>query len=67
MRSYGSSHWALRDAGIFVALALRFDVSRKLGPRYFVSCFAGYVAGLVTTIVVMNVFKAAQVSVWGTY
>jgi hypothetical protein len=48
--------------GIFVALALRFDVSRKLGTRYFKSAFAGYAAGLILTIVVMNWFQAAQVS-----
>ncbi|GAQ83835.1 signal peptide peptidase [Klebsormidium nitens] len=46
--------------GIFVALALRFDVSRKTGPRYFWSSFAGYTFGLGLTIVVMNVFQAAQ-------
>ncbi|CAI5532711.1 unnamed protein product [Closterium sp. Naga37s-1] len=46
--------------GIFVALALRFDVSRGTGPRYFVSTFAGYMAGIITTIFVMNYFQAAQ-------
>ncbi|GJP54301.1 hypothetical protein CLOM_g13407 [Closterium sp. NIES-68] len=46
--------------GIFVALALRFDVSRGTGPRYFISTFAGYVTGIVTTIFVMNYFQAAQ-------
>ncbi|BBN16394.1 minor histocompatibility antigen H13 [Marchantia polymorpha subsp. ruderalis] len=46
--------------GIFVALALRFDVSRGKGNRYFNSAFAGYTAGLVVTILVMNWFQAAQ-------
>ncbi|CAM6121236.1 unnamed protein product [Calypogeia fissa] len=46
--------------GIFVALALRFDVSQKTGKRYFNSAFAGYTAGLLVTILVMNWFQAAQ-------
>lgn len=46
--------------GIFVALALRFDVSRGRKPRYFKSAFLGYTFGLVLTIVVMNWFQAAQ-------
>eukprot|EP00270_Netrium_digitus_P008788 TRINITY_DN2643_c0_g1_i2.p1 TRINITY_DN2643_c0_g1~~TRINITY_DN2643_c0_g1_i2.p1 ORF type:complete len:357 (+),score=98.05 TRINITY_DN2643_c0_g1_i2:452-1522(+) len=46
--------------GIFVALALRFDVSRGRGQRYFLSSFFGYFLGILTTIVVMNYFKAAQ-------
>ncbi|XP_039116921.1 LOW QUALITY PROTEIN: signal peptide peptidase 1 [Dioscorea cayenensis subsp. rotundata] len=46
--------------GIFVALALRFDVSRGKPNRYFNSAFAGYTAGLVLTIFVMNWFQAAQ-------
>ncbi|KAF3539481.1 hypothetical protein F2Q69_00024312 [Brassica cretica] len=46
--------------GIFVALALRFDVSRRSKPQYFTSAFVGYVAGVVLTIVVMNWFQAAQ-------
>ncbi|KAI5074677.1 hypothetical protein GOP47_0010638 [Adiantum capillus-veneris] len=46
--------------GIFVALALRFDVSRGKGSNYFRSAFAGYVAGLGITIVIMNWFQAAQ-------
>lgn len=46
--------------GIFVALALRFDVSRKKGIQYFNSAFLGYTVGLVLTIVVMNWFQAAQ-------
>ena len=44
--------------GIFVALALRFDASRKRDSHYFRSAFAG----LGTTIIVMNWFQAAQVS-----
>lgn len=47
--------------GIFVALALRFDVSRgKHNNGYFGSAFLGYTVGLVLTIVVMNWFQAAQ-------
>ncbi|KAL1337841.1 hypothetical protein HN51_032536 [Arachis hypogaea] len=46
--------------GIFVALALRFDVSRGKQPQYFKSAFLGYTTGLVLTIVVMNWFQAAQ-------
>lgn len=50
-------------AGIFVALALRFDVSRGIkSRRYFNSAFLGYTAGLTVTIAVMNWFRAAQVS-----
>lgn len=47
--------------GIFVALALRFDVSRGKDSQYFKSAFFGYTVGLVLTIVVMNWFQAAQV------
>ncbi|KAL8156540.1 signal peptide peptidase-like [Apium graveolens] len=46
--------------GIFVALALRFDVSRSKQSQYFKSAFLGYTLGLVITIVVMNWFQAAQ-------
>lgn len=47
--------------GIFVALLLRYDAVRHFKQaRYFHSAFAGYTAGLVATIVVMNVFQAAQ-------
>ncbi|XP_022756163.1 signal peptide peptidase-like isoform X1 [Durio zibethinus] len=46
--------------GIFVALALRFDVSRGKESQYFKSAFLGYIVGLVLTIVVMNWFQAAQ-------
>ncbi|XP_074573154.1 signal peptide peptidase 2-like [Curcuma longa] len=46
--------------GIFVALALRFDVSRGKQMQYFNSAFLGYTVGLALTIVVMNWFQAAQ-------
>jgi minor histocompatibility antigen H13 len=51
--------------GIMVAIILRYDVQKHLvtstgKPRLFYSCFLGYVIGVVATIVVMNVFKAAQ-------
>ncbi|KAH8498758.1 hypothetical protein H0E87_017619 [Populus deltoides] len=46
--------------GIFVALALRFDVSRGKESQYFKSAFLGYTAGVVLTIIVMNWFQAAQ-------
>ncbi|KAA6418748.1 MAG: minor histocompatibility antigen H13-like [Trebouxia sp. A1-2] len=44
--------------GIFVALVLRYDTLHN--ARYFRSAYGGYVLGLGTTIVVMNVFEAAQ-------
>ncbi|KAK4408308.1 Signal peptide peptidase 1 [Sesamum angolense] len=44
----------------FVALALRFDVSRGKESQYFKSAFVGYTVGLVVTIIVMNWFQAAQ-------
>lgn len=50
------------STGIFVALALRFDVSRGEQKCYFNSAFFGYTLGLVVTIVVMNWFQAAQVN-----
>jgi len=51
--------------GVFIALLLRFDASRSANKRtfsktYFYTCYAGYFLGLVTTIGVMHVFKAAQ-------
>ncbi|TXG73342.1 hypothetical protein EZV62_001921 [Acer yangbiense] len=46
--------------GIFVALALRFDVSRGRESQYFKSAFLGYTFGVVLTIIVMNWFQAAQ-------
>ncbi|WOK92326.1 signal peptide peptidase 2-like [Canna indica] len=46
--------------GIFVALALRFDMSRGNRSRYFNSSYFGYTTGLGLTILVMNWFQAAQ-------
>mmetsp|Transcript_18937 Transcript_18937/g.53063 ORF Transcript_18937/g.53063 Transcript_18937/m.53063 type:complete len:355 (-) Transcript_18937:316-1380(-) len=46
--------------GIFVALMLRMDVSTGFRSNYFQSAFGGYVLGLGSTIVIMNVFNAAQ-------
>lgn len=47
--------------GLYVALMLRYDASRGLESKpYFRAAFVGYVLGLGMTIVVMNVFKAAQ-------
>lgn len=51
--------------GIFVALALRYDVYRGQNgkdPRraMFWASLAGYSLGLITTMAVMHVFKAAQ-------
>lgn len=47
--------------GIFVALLLRFDNSQKKGRQtYFIAGYAAYIIGLVTTMVVMHVFKHAQ-------
>ena len=47
-------------AGLFVALMLHFDAKNGSGKRYFFSAMGGYVLGLVATIFVMNVYKAAQ-------
>jgi minor histocompatibility antigen H13 len=57
--------------GIFIALMLRFDRSRAPGGQesaagagfarpYFLACFAAYIVGLVVTVTVMHVFRAAQ-------
>ncbi|GAB4813141.1 hypothetical protein N2152v2_000187 [Parachlorella kessleri] len=46
--------------GVFVAIILRYDAEQGYKTKYFYSAFGGYVAGLATTIVVMNVFNAAQ-------
>ncbi len=47
--------------GFFVALLLRFDkVRRHKGSPFFQWSYRAYVAGLLTTIAVMHVFKAAQ-------
>lgn len=50
-------------AGIFVALVLRMDAANNFRSNYFLSAFVGYALGLGSTIVVMNVFNAAQVCV----
>jgi len=51
--------------GIFIALLLRFDSKFKtkkgiFKPTYFTTTFIAYILGLVTTIVVMHTFQAAQ-------
>ena len=47
--------------GIMVAILLRYDLANNNGKvKYFTSGFVGYVIGIASTIVVMNVFKAAQ-------
>ncbi|RHZ89160.1 hypothetical protein Glove_18g172 [Diversispora epigaea] len=58
--------------GIYVALCLRFDHNNylkknpnakrhsKFPTPYFNTCITAYILGLVTTIVVMHTFKAAQ-------
>ena len=47
--------------GIFVAILLRFDNQREnKGKTYFYYGMVGYVLGLATTILVMNIFNAAQ-------
>jgi len=51
--------------GIFIALLLRFDAKRSankshFSKTYFWTCFIFYFIGLVTTIVVMHTFQAAQ-------
>ncbi|CAB0009515.1 unnamed protein product [Nesidiocoris tenuis] len=47
--------------GIFIALLLRFDNSRKKNSKlYFYTTFIAYLAGLILTIFVMHMFKHAQ-------
>lgn len=51
--------------GVMVALCLRFDEhvakdKKKFVKPYFYACLIAYLAGLLTTITVMHVFKAAQ-------
>ncbi len=46
--------------GLFVALMLRRDAHYSFAGHYFTTAFIGYVLGLGATIVVMNVFNAAQ-------
>lgn len=47
--------------GIFIALLLRYDMSKGNGSRlYFIVSFIAYVLGLIVTVVVMKKFKHAQ-------
>lgn len=47
--------------GIFIALLLRFDNSLKRKSKtYFYATFVAYFLGLLTTILVMHLFKHAQ-------
>ncbi|XP_050421913.1 minor histocompatibility antigen H13 [Adelges cooleyi] len=47
--------------GIFIALLLRFDLSLKRKTNlYFNATFLAYFLGLLTTVFIMHVFKAAQ-------
>ena len=51
--------------GIFVALALRYDVHREQNGRgsqrvFFWTSLTGYTLGLFATMAVMHVFRAAQ-------
>jgi minor histocompatibility antigen H13 len=47
--------------GIFIALLLRYDQSLKRNTNfYFYATFLAYIAGLLTTIFVMHVYKHAQ-------
>ncbi|CAH8361769.1 unnamed protein product [Eruca vesicaria subsp. sativa] len=34
--------YSMLGIGVFVALALRFDVSKRSQPKYFTSAFVGY-------------------------
>lgn len=47
--------------GAFIALLLRYDVSRRAGSsRYFTISFIAYVIALVLTISILQIFKHAQ-------
>ena len=55
--------------GVFVALALKYDVDRQIGTSkklseiavpYFTWCFAGYTLGMIATFVTMVVFQHPQ-------
>lgn len=67
-RSTGFTTLGLGDVvvpGIFVALALRYDVHQEqegLGPRrvFFRASLTGYCLGLFTTMAAMHVFRTAQ-------
>lgn len=48
--------------GIFIALLLRFDLSRKSKHNvYFIVTYAFYLFGLLLTLFIMHTFRAAQV------
>lgn len=64
---FGASNFAMLGLGdivipgIFIALLLRFDDSKKRKTRiYFYSTLVAYFLGLMVTIFVMHVFKHAQ-------
>lgn len=47
--------------GAFIALLLRYDVTRKKGSsRYFTVSFIAYIIALFVTVLVLQVFKHAQ-------
>lgn len=54
--------------GMFIALALRYDYYRSgvsassegFSKPYFIAAILAYIAGLVTTMTVMHVFRVAQ-------
>ena len=47
--------------GAFIALLLRYDVTRKKGSsRYFTVSFLAYIIALVVTILILQIFKHAQ-------
>jgi len=51
--------------GVFIALLLRFDSKRSdkkkvFSKLYFYTCYIAYFLGLLTTIGIMHIFKAAQ-------
>merc|ERR1712212_63695 len=47
--------------GIFIALLLRFDCSKgKDSCIYFYTNYFAYLVGLVTTVVILHVYKSAQ-------
>jgi minor histocompatibility antigen H13 len=52
--------------GVFIALCLRFDdhlattLKKPTRISYFTTCFIAYILGLIATVTVMHIFKAAQ-------
>ena len=54
--------------GLFISLALRYDLSRSshkqptqtFAKPYFTAALTSYIIGLVTTMAVMHIFGAAQ-------